>query len=270
MKFLLLFLAEAIRFFQSCYVLPNSCMILIPLTSITNSSCCNRSRHFWQVDSHVDLILLSLVSLQSRSCLLLDLIALMVWLGSANFYSSSCHHRILHEERKFSSGPPKWRPLACSWNGIQVKHHTLHCKPTRSSCIDPYVEASFLVLVGNWHAPNSSSFTCFGFSIMLAANDCFFAFVCRCYNNAYFAKVGGISLMEMNHLEIDFLFSIGFELNVTPATFSSYCSILRRELYLQSPPPPPPSTNLHCCLTEDESSSRQQKQGTVQLIFFGT
>lgn len=76
--------------------------------------------------------------------------------------------------------------------------------------------------------------------------------------------------MEMNHLEIDFLFSIGFELNVTPAIFSSYCSILQRELYLQSPPPPPPSTNLHCCLTEDESSSRQQKQGAVQLIFFGT
>ncbi|URE02551.1 Cyclin [Musa troglodytarum] len=90
------------------------------------------------------------------------------------------------------------------------------------------------------------------------------------YNNAYFAKVGGISLMEMNYLEIDFLFSIGFELNVTPAIFSSYCSILQRELYLQSPPPPPPSTNLHCCLTEDESSSRQQKQAAVQLIFFGT
>ncbi|URD90698.1 Cyclin [Musa troglodytarum] len=77
------------------------------------------------------------------------------------------------------------------------------------------------------------------------------------YNNAYFAKVGGISLMEMNYLEVDFLFGVGFELNVTPVIFSSYCSTLQREMYLESPASPP---RLHCCLTEEESSSCQQKQ----------
>ncbi|WOL07153.1 cyclin-P4-1 [Canna indica] len=79
------------------------------------------------------------------------------------------------------------------------------------------------------------------------------------YNNAYFAKVGGISLVEMNYLEVDFLFGIGFELNVTPAVFGSYCSILQREMYAALPPPSP--SRLHCCLSEEEaSSSCQQKQ----------
>ncbi|WOK98929.1 cyclin-P4-1-like [Canna indica] len=84
------------------------------------------------------------------------------------------------------------------------------------------------------------------------------------YNNAYFAKVGGISLMEMNYLEIDFLFGLGFELNVTPVTFGYYCSILQREMYLESSPDPSLS-RLQCCLTstDEESSSCQQKQLAV-------
>ncbi|KAM0904623.1 hypothetical protein ACQ4PT_017886 [Festuca glaucescens] len=61
-----------------------------------------------------------------------------------------------------------------------------------------------------------------------------------CYNNAYFARVGGISLMEMNYLEVDFLFGVAFDLNVTPATFASYCSVLQTEMaYLEHPPPSP-------------------------------
>ncbi|XP_039141529.1 cyclin-P4-1-like [Dioscorea cayenensis subsp. rotundata] len=77
------------------------------------------------------------------------------------------------------------------------------------------------------------------------------------YNNAYFAKVGGISLMEMNFLEVDLLFGLGFNLNVTPFTFTTYCSILQREMYLESPPVLP---KFHCFLSEEESSSCQQKQ----------
>ncbi|VAH06295.1 unnamed protein product [Triticum turgidum subsp. durum] len=58
-----------------------------------------------------------------------------------------------------------------------------------------------------------------------------------CYNNAYFARVGGISLMEMNYLEVDFLFGIAFDLNVTPAVFASYCAVLQTEMaYLEHPP----------------------------------
>ncbi|KAF3787647.1 Cyclin-U4-1 [Nymphaea thermarum] len=48
------------------------------------------------------------------------------------------------------------------------------------------------------------------------------------YNNAYYAKVGGVSTTEMNCLEIDFLFSLGFQLNVTPPTFHAYCMYLQR------------------------------------------
>ncbi|KAI4354662.1 hypothetical protein L6164_003509 [Bauhinia variegata] len=36
------------------------------------------------------------------------------------------------------------------------------------------------------------------------------------YNNAYYAKVGGISTMEMNFLEVDFLFGLSFHLNIHP------------------------------------------------------
>ncbi|CAL9154170.1 unnamed protein product [Musa hybrid cultivar] len=88
------------------------------------------------------------------------------------------------------------------------------------------------------------------------------------YNNAYFAKVGGINLTEMNYLEVDFLFGIGFELNITPVMFTSYCSILQREMYLEPPPSPP---RLHSCSTEeDPSSGCQQKQVAVHLVFSGT
>ncbi|KAH9678735.1 hypothetical protein KPL71_025836 [Citrus sinensis] len=34
------------------------------------------------------------------------------------------------------------------------------------------------------------------------------------YNNAFYAKVGGISMIEMNLLEVDFLFALGFQLMV--------------------------------------------------------
>ncbi|CDY08862.1 BnaA06g23620D [Brassica napus] len=51
-----------------------------------------------------------------------------------------------------------------------------------------------------------------------------------CYNNGYYAQVGGISKEEMNMLELDFLFGIGFQLNVTVSTFNNYCSFLHREM----------------------------------------
>ncbi|KAF5761247.1 putative cyclin PHO80, Cyclin-like superfamily [Helianthus annuus] len=56
------------------------------------------------------------------------------------------------------------------------------------------------------------------------------------YNNAYYAKVGGISTTEMNFLEVDFLFGLGFQLNVNPTTFHTYFSHLQREMLLIQPP----------------------------------
>jgi hypothetical protein len=71
---------------------------------------------------------------------------------------------------------------------------------------------------------------------------------CRCYNNAYFARVGGISLVEMNYLEVDFLFGIAFDLNVTPAAFASYCAVLQSEMaYLDDAPVVEAPPRLHYC-----------------------
>ncbi|CAI0448907.1 unnamed protein product [Linum tenue] len=61
-------------------------------------------------------------------------------------------------------------------------------------------------------------------SIMLAAkfvDDAFF-------NNAYYAKVGGISTGELNKLEMKFLFSVDFRLQVNTTTFERYCCNLDR------------------------------------------
>lgn len=42
------------------------------------------------------------------------------------------------------------------------------------------------------------------------------------YNNAYYAKVGGVLVSEINGLEVDFLFRINFSLHVTPDEFDKY------------------------------------------------
>lgn len=49
------------------------------------------------------------------------------------------------------------------------------------------------------------------------------------YNNAYYARVGGISIAELNRLELDLLFQLDFRLQVTIHTFESYCTHLERE-----------------------------------------
>jgi hypothetical protein len=42
------------------------------------------------------------------------------------------------------------------------------------------------------------------------------------YNNAYYSKVGGVLGIELNGLEVDFLFRINFSLHVTPEVFEKY------------------------------------------------
>ncbi|CAI5938124.1 unnamed protein product [Closterium sp. NIES-64] len=51
------------------------------------------------------------------------------------------------------------------------------------------------------------------------------------YNNAYYAKVGGVATSEMNRLELEFLFRIKFRLNVTTEEFMEYCKLLENELW---------------------------------------
>jgi hypothetical protein len=102
----------------------------------------------------------------------------------------------------------------------------------------------------------------------MLTHDICVAVPCRCYNNAYFAKVGGISLPEMNYLEVDFLFGVGFDLKVSPETFGHYCGILQSEMLCLEMKPEPPlplpaapgSNRLHRCLSEDDGSSSSQQQ----------
>ncbi|KAL6124545.1 hypothetical protein ACLB2K_077057 [Fragaria x ananassa] len=88
------------------------------------------------------------------------------------------------------------------------------------------------------------------------------------YNNAYYAKVGGISTAEINFLEVDFLFGLSFNLNVTPTTFTTYCSYLQREMLMLQPPLESSidsslslgkSLKLHLCFDEDDPSHKQQQ-----------
>lgn len=51
----------------------------------------------------------------------------------------------------------------------------------------------------------------------------YFSCDCRCYSNAYYAKIGGVSLSELNTLEIEFLLSLDFKLHVTIDMFGKYC-----------------------------------------------
>ena len=55
-------------------------------------------------------------------------------------------------------------------------------------------------------------------SIMLAAKF----FDDQYFNNAYYAKVGGVPLAEINSLELEYLFLINFSLHVTPEAFRKY------------------------------------------------
>lgn len=94
----------------------------------------------------------------------------------------------------------------------------------------------------------------------------------RCYNNAYYAKIGGITTEEMNLLELDFLFGIGFQLNVTLSTYSNYCSSLQREIVMRkmySPLSEPYFLSHKNLLTslhdEDSLSIHQNKQLTTAV-----
>lgn len=50
------------------------------------------------------------------------------------------------------------------------------------------------------------------------------------YRNSYYARVGGLTTNEMNELEVEFLFLMGFKLHVNVSVFESYCSHLEREV----------------------------------------
>ena len=52
----------------------------------------------------------------------------------------------------------------------------------------------------------------------------------RNYKNSYFAKVGELETEDLNRLELEFLFLMGFKLHVNVSVFESYCCHLEREV----------------------------------------
>ncbi|KAF0911585.1 hypothetical protein E2562_011207 [Oryza meyeriana var. granulata] len=84
------------------------------------------------------------------------------------------------------------------------------------------------------------------------------------YNNAYFARVGGVEVAEMNGLELELLFALRFRLNVTPATFATYCAALEGEMAADDPLPWPLSSP-----SPEEEQERQlprRKDGTNNKV----
>lgn len=51
----------------------------------------------------------------------------------------------------------------------------------------------------------------------------------RHHNNAFFAKVGGVSIQELNRLELELLFLLDFGLVVSSRVYESYCWHLEKE-----------------------------------------
>ncbi|KAK6919396.1 Cyclin PHO80-like [Dillenia turbinata] len=50
------------------------------------------------------------------------------------------------------------------------------------------------------------------------------------YNNAFYARVGGISNAELNRLELELLYLLDFRVNASFRAFESYCLHLEKEI----------------------------------------
>lgn len=52
------------------------------------------------------------------------------------------------------------------------------------------------------------------------------------YNNAFYARVGGVTNAELNRLELEFLFLLDFGVTVSSRIFESYCQQLEKEMMI--------------------------------------
>ncbi|KAM0823824.1 hypothetical protein ACQ4PT_070608 [Festuca glaucescens] len=89
------------------------------------------------------------------------------------------------------------------------------------------------------------------------------------YNNAYFARVGGVEVSEMNGLELEFLFALRFHLNVTPDEFASYCATLEGQMTTTTTPPSSPTLSLMISSEEEEESHRQEQRKVDDVAVAG-
>ena len=83
------------------------------------------------------------------------------------------------------------------------------------------------------------------------------SFFCRHCNNAYFARVGGVEVVEMNGLELELLFALRFRLNVTPDTFARYCAALEGQMLVPMPAEA-------AAATDEEEEAERRRRGDHQ------
>uniref|UniRef100_A0A0A9Y109 Protein CNPPD1 n=1 Tax=Lygus hesperus TaxID=30085 RepID=A0A0A9Y109_LYGHE len=70
------------------------------------------------------------------------------------------------------------------------------------------------------------------------------------YNNAYYAKIGGVAPLELNNLEVEFLFMNSFTLFVTTDTYMQYYQELCNHFM---------NVELRSCSCNPSSSARCRK-----------
>ncbi|KAJ7570941.1 hypothetical protein O6H91_01G140900 [Diphasiastrum complanatum] len=80
------------------------------------------------------------------------------------------------------------------------------------------------------------------------------------YNNAFYAKIGGVATNEMNRLELEFLFCLNFRLQVTVAVFEKYCEHLAKEFAICTPYQIQKCLQFGCGLDEASVEAKHEKQ----------
>lgn len=93
--------------------------------------------------------------------------------------------------------------------------------------------------------------------------------ICRHYNNAFYARVGGVSNAELNKLEIELLFMLDFGVTVSSRVFESYCQHLEKEMLCNGSIerlPPPGITNSVDDVTEISVDDHAQTSSPPVLV----
>ncbi|RLN44062.1 hypothetical protein BBJ28_00025196, partial [Nothophytophthora sp. Chile5] len=73
------------------------------------------------------------------------------------------------------------------------------------------------------------------------------------FNNAYYAKVGGVPCAEMNELEVEYLLLLNFSLHVSSETYARYYNELANHYMFSSALPPSPYYQLRHFVAPDPS-----------------
>ncbi|KAK6142467.1 hypothetical protein DH2020_022815 [Rehmannia glutinosa] len=86
------------------------------------------------------------------------------------------------------------------------------------------------------------------------------------YNNAFYARVGGVSNAELNRLELELLFLLDFEVTVSSRVFESYCQHLEKEMLCNGAIERPAITNSIDDVTEISVEDNTQTSSPPVLV----